>query len=369
MPDAGDYFLESNYLRKQENYTMKLYINGRFLTQRITGVQRYAIEIVKCLDELLDEKDDVTILMPPEVQVHFLELKRIKQKTVGKFTGHLWIQISLPLFVKKNGGELLSLSGTAPIFLPGFWTVHDITFIRQPESFDWKFRAVYRMALCLGLKRCKKIFTVSEFSKNEIVIYFNIPEDRIQVAYSSANYLLDTEYQTIDVSKFGVEPQEYYLSVSSRNLHKNQNFIVKLARKYPEKKFVIVGGQHKSFNSVTENDTANLIYTGYVSDDELASLYKFSKGFIFPSIYEGFGLPPLEAIVQECRSVALSDISVFREIYDQAYFFDPNDVESFSFEKFNEIDITEKERKQYIEKYSFSVAAKIYKNAVESSRK
>ena len=66
---------------------MKLYINGRFLTQRITGVQRYAIEIVKCLDELLDEKDDVTILIPPEVQVNFLELKRIKQKTVGKFTG------------------------------------------------------------------------------------------------------------------------------------------------------------------------------------------------------------------------------------------------------------------------------------------
>lgn len=348
---------------------MKLFINGRFLTQRITGVQRYAIEIVKCLDKILDDVDEVTILVPPEQQVNFLKFKKIKQKTIGKYIGHLWIQISLPRYVKKHGGELLTLSGTAPVFLPGFWTVHDITFIRHPESFDWKFRAVYMAALKLGLNKCKKIFTVSEFSKNEIAVYFKIPQERIQVAYSSANYLLDTDYQTIDVSKFGIELKEYYLSVSSRNLHKNQNFIVQLARQNPEKKFVIVGGQHRSFNSVIKNDIANLIYTGYVSDDELASLYKFAKGFIFPSVYEGFGLPPLEAIVQGCRSVALSDISVFREIYGKAYFFDPNDTGSFSFEKFDDIDITEEERKQYIEKYSFSVIAKIYKDVVQSGRK
>ena len=143
---------------------MKLYINGRFLTQRITGVQRYAIEIVKHMDDLVDEKDEVTILVPPEQQVNFLNLKKIKQKTIGKYKDHLWIQISLPRYVKKHGGELLTFSGTAPVFLPGFWTVHDITFIRHPESFDWKFRAVYMTALKLGLKRCKKIFTVSEFS-------------------------------------------------------------------------------------------------------------------------------------------------------------------------------------------------------------
>lgn len=351
---------------------MKLYINGRFLTQRITGVQRYAIEIVKCLDEILDDRDEVTILLPPEQQINSLKLKKIKQKTIGKYKGHFWIQISLPRYVKKHGGELLTFSGTVPIILPGFWTVHDITSIRYPESFDWKFRAVYMIAFKLGLRRCKKIFTVSEFSKNEIAEYFKIPQERIQVAYSSANYLLDTDYQIIDVSKFGVVPKGYYLSVSSRNLHKNQSFIVQLARQYPEKRFVIVGGQHKSFSTVTKNeisktnDIKNLIFTGYVSNAELASLYKFAKGFIFPSVYEGFGLPPLEAIVQGCRSVALSDIPVFREIYDQAYFFDPNDAGNFSFEKFDKIDITEEERKQYIEKYSFSAVAKIYKSAVEA---
>ena len=352
---------------------MKLYINGRFLTQRITGVQRYAIEIVKCMDSLLSEKDEITILIPPEPQVNFLNLKNIKQKTVGKLKGHFWIQISLPRYIKKHGGELLTFSGTAPVFSPGFWTVHDITCIRHPESFDWKFRFVYTLALKIGLKRCKKIFTVSEFSKNEISDYFKISKDRIQIAYSSANYLLGAKYKDVDVAKLGVKPKEYYLSVSSRNLHKNQKFIGELAKRFPDRTFVIVGGQHKSFNAISEvkadgeGSASNIIYTGYISDEELTNLYKYAKGFIFPSVYEGFGLPPLEAIIQGCTSLALSDIPVFREIYSNVYFFDPNNVNSFSFERFDEVNITEEERKRYIDKYSFSKTAQEYIIAVKSS--
>lgn len=344
---------------------MRLFINGRFLTQRVTGVQRYAIEIVKCMDKILNEDDEVTILLPNEPQVTFLELKKIRQEKIGKLKGHLWIQVSLPYYVRKHNGHLLTFSGTAPVISPEFWTVHDITFIRHPESFDWKFRVIYYIAFRIGLKRCKKIFTVSEFSKTEISEYFNISKDKITVAYSSADYLLDKEWPMVDFSAFGVKNNDYYLSVSSRNLHKNQLFVEKLAYKYPDKKFVIVGGEAKSFNSVKIENIKNLIYTGYVNDETLMALYKNAKGFIFPSLYEGFGMPPLEALIAGCKSIALSNIPVFRELYfDSAYFFDPNDVNSFSFEEFDDMDVSTDIISSYIDKYSFKKDATIYFNCI-----
>lgn len=349
---------------------MKLYINGRFLTQRITGVQRYAIEIVKCLDDILNDEDDVTILIPPEPLVNTLDLKNIKQKRIGKLRGHFWIQVSLPLYIKKHDGELLTFSGIAPILSPGYWTVHDITFIRHPESFNWKFRLIYTIALKLGLKRSKKVFTVSEFSKNEIASHFNMPKEKILVAYSSANYLLNRPYNKVDILKYGLKPKSYYLSVSSKNLHKNQSFIVELAQEHPDITFVIAGGEHKAFNTNRQHsnvvENTNLIYTGYVNDDDLASLYKAAKGFIFPSVYEGFGLPPLEAIILGCKSIALSDIPVFREIYRNAYFFNPHTPKDFSFTFFDKVKITEDERINYIKKYSFATDAAIYRDTIKS---
>lgn len=347
---------------------MKLYINGRFLTQKITGVQRYAIEIVKCLDKIINEDDEVIILIPPEKQITFLELKKIKQKIIGGFKGHLWIQIVLPLYVWINNGELLTFSGTAPIVSPGYWTVHDITFIRHPESFNWKFRLVYYLTLKIGLNRSKKIFTVSEFSKKEISEYFNTSRNNIIVAYSSANYLLEKKDTKVDISRFGIKKKEYYLSVSSRNRHKNQVYIEKLSRKYSNIKFIIVGGISKSFNEVNAQNTHNLIYTGYIDDDTLVELYKNAKGFIFPSLYEGFGLPPLEAIIAGCDYIALSDIEVFRELYsDSAYFFNNNSVEEFSFTEFENKKVSKEVRECYIKKYSFENDANIYYEVIKQN--
>lgn len=345
---------------------MKLFINGRFLTQKVTGVQRYAIEIVKCLDQIVSEEDEVTILIPPEEIVNDFDLKNINKLVIGKFKGHAWIQFSLCDYVKKHGGELITFAGTVPIFSPGYWTVHDITFIRHPESYDWKFRILYKVICKLSLPKCKKIFTVSEFSKEEISSYFKIDKSKIQVAYSSANYLLNNSYKNVKLMKFGLTENEYYLSVSSRNVHKNQKFIEECAKMYPYKTFVIVGGENKTFNSVKNENISNLIYTGYVTDDELVSLYKHTKGFIFPSLYEGFGLPPLEAVIQGCQAIALSNIPVFNEIYESAYFFNPMKWSEFSFEEFDKTNISEAERKKYIEKYSFEKVAKIYYQIIKA---
>ncbi len=337
---------------------MKVFINGRFLTQRLTGVQRFAIEIVKALDTVVGPQDDFTVLIPPEEAVNGLDLKNIKRLTVGKLKGNAWVQFSLPAYAMRHKGKLLTLSGLCPIAKPDFWTVHDITFIRHPESFDWKFRVVYKLFYRWALPRCEKILTVSRFSKMEIANQFGINGDNIEVVYNSGNHMLEKGVLSPDVSKFGLTPKGYYLSVSSRNRHKNQRFITELANRHPEKRFVIAGGSNRSFNKVGDTGECNVVYTGYVSDSELAALYQCATGFIFPSLYEGFGIPPMEAIMLGCQFIALSDIPVFREIYEDAYFFDPNDPSQFSFEEFEQNRITDGARKGYAQKYSYTRGAK-----------
>ncbi len=247
-----------------------------------------------------------------------------------------------------------------PLFLPDYWTVHDITFIRYPESFDWKFRIIYRMFYRIALPRCNGVFTVSEFSRDEICKEFGVKSSIFTIVYNSGNYFLENKYQNIDLTGFGLEGENYYLSVSSRNKHKNQGFITQLAIQTPDKRFVIVGGLHKSFNKIEKKKIENVLYAGYVSDNELFSLYRNASGFIFPSLYEGFGIPPLEAVVLNCRRIALADIPVFRELYEKVYFFDPCRAEEFSFDKSLKTQITSELRQHYIEKYSYQNGGKKY---------
>ena len=177
------------------------------------------------------------------------------------------------------------------------------------------------------------------------------------LAYLGAN--LDT------LDKWNLKKQKYFLSVSSRAQHKNQQYIFKLAKKYTKDLFIIVGGKYKVFSEGKENKLDNVLFTGYVSDSELFSLYKNAYGFIFPSLYEGFGIPPLEAISLGVKRVAVSDIPVFREIYDKGvYFFDPLSVESFIMEEFEETSISESTVEYYRKKYSWEKSAKIAYNSI-----
>ena len=147
---------------------MTLYINGRFLTQKITGVQRFAIEIVKQLDKMnLDEK--IVILHPSGV-IQDLNLKNIELKQIGKTTGHFWEQVELATFMLKHKKDkLLSMCNIAPILFPGYVVLHDIGFKTHSEHLNWKFKFLYRFITRMNIKRYKHIFTVSKFSKNEIM--------------------------------------------------------------------------------------------------------------------------------------------------------------------------------------------------------
>lgn len=337
--------------------TMKIVINGRFLAQKTTGVQRVAIEVTKHLDSLVNK--GVIVVAAPIDSFIELNLKNIEVVKVGGKSSQKWIQWDLYRFARQNGAEILTYSGLGSFFAPGYYFAHDVTFRRFPESYDWKFRIAYGLFYKKCLKRCKHIFTVSEFSKNELIKLYDLADDDIDVVYNSYGSI-ETKIQQNVISGFGLIESNYYLTIGSHNFHKNQSFIIKLAEAHPEKTFVIVGEREsRAFDRVKQYDVGNVVYTGYVSDEKLVSLYYYALGFIFPSLYEGFGIPPLEAIVYGCPKVAVSNIPVHREIYSKGvYFFNPEEALSFDFEKYNDSVITEDDKNYYINKYKWNDSAK-----------
>lgn len=163
-----------------------LIINSRFLTQQITGVQRFAIEISLRLKDML--KDNVLFVAPNNI-VQFEIAKQLNVKIIGKHTGHLWEQWDLPKWLKHNGSPLLlNLCNLAPLrYKNKISTIHDIAFERYPQTFSKKFLVVYRFMIPRIIASSKYVITVSEFSKREIVDTYSVEEQNVKVVYNAVN--------------------------------------------------------------------------------------------------------------------------------------------------------------------------------------
>lgn len=308
---------------------MKYYINGRFLTQRITGVQRYAREMTLALDQLLQERpldyNEYTILAPKNI-IDELPCKCIQFKVCGHLYGHLWEQIELPYYAKD--GYLLNFCNCAPLIKKRqAVTIHDAAIAVFPAAYSWKFRSWYRIMYTILGKRLNTIFTVSKFSRHELHKYFGIPEEKIHITYNGTEHLMKIKPDDRILQKI---PKDYILAVSSQNPTKNFKLILRAAEQLPNIHFVIAGGSNtKIFKTNEEKFLANVKYVGYVTDRELVSLYRHARAFVYPSLYEGFGIPPLEAMVNKCP-VIVSDQASLPEICGDAgiyiSLFDINDI-------------------------------------------
>ena len=331
---------------------MKIIINGRFLTQKITGVQRVAHELIREIDKLLSKKKLEVVILAPKNLIFKTSYKNIKIKKVGFLTGVLWEQLELPFYGLLEKGILLNLGSTAPLINTGIVDIHDISFKVNPQFFSKKFSLYYKILIWILVKTSKKILTVSEFSKNEIIKYYNVSPQKIEVVYNSWEHILNFKEDFNILEKFNLKSKSFYLGVSSVAPNKNFKYIIELAKLYPEKKFVIAGKKNeKVFGNLGINEMNNLIWCGYVSDEELKTLYMSCKGFIFPSFYEGFGIPPLEAMGCGCEEIYVSDTSCLLEIFeDSVIYINPNKVEKI-FDK--EVKISKEKIKKVLKKYSW----------------
>ena len=310
-------------------------INGRFLTQPLTGVQRFAREMTRALDRRIASgavphalKDVRWRLLAPGKAVDDLGLKAISVERFGSGPGHLWEQG--PLFWRSRRDTLIGFGGSGPV-LHGDQVVviHDVTLFRHPASFGRGYR-MFHGALGYLLTRRAKIGTVSNFSRKELAEVFRVPSAGIDVIYNATDHFAGLQPDDGVIARLGLADTPFFLLVGTLKPNKNVEFAVRAFEALGgDHKLVVVGGTDPSvFRDIAPTSKGNLIFPGRLTDEEIAALQRRAVAFVFPSLYEGFGIPPLEAMTQGCPVLA-ADIPPVREACgDAVRYFDPLKTEA-----------------------------------------
>lgn len=213
-------------------------------------------------------------------------------------------------------GFLFNFCNCAPILKRNQTvTIHDAAIAVMPQTFSWYFRTWYNLMFRVLGKNLEQIFTVSNFSRKELHKYFGIQMSKIAITYNGIDHIRNITPDTRILDRFNIGDKKYALAVSSLNPSKKFRLVLDVAAKMPDILFIIADGNNsKVFNSIGLETPPNAKFIGYVSDEELMALYHHASVFVYPSLYEGFGIPPLEAMMCGCP-VVVSDIEVFHEVY------------------------------------------------------
>ena len=304
----------------------KYVIDGAFLTQPITGIQRYAYEITNELDAIA-EKGKLEIAVPRNAEVR-VSYRNIELVRTGERTGMLWEQTDYPNYLRRNHCEAIGFTNIVPLtYRHGIVVIHDISYKANPTFFvsarDRLSAVWHRLHYYAAARSDMEIITVSNFSKNEIRRYYHVPEQRIHVAGNAWQHMEkvkpgEAAFETYPMLKKGA----YYFAMATLMPNKNFKWIVEAARRHPDETFAIAGAGQMSSEGLD-----NLFLLGYVSDADAKTLMANCKAFLFPTLYEGFGIPPLEAIACGAPEIIVSDTPCMHEIYGRtANYLDPYDA-------------------------------------------
>jgi len=314
-----------------------IYINGRFLTQPITGVQRYSLELLRYFNIFMEEKSyfenvKLICLAPHEDFVANPQWKNIEIRKIGFWKKNAWEQLDLPLYIK--GQLLFSPANTGPFYYANqVVTIHDASVFAVPFAYSFAFRTKHRFIIRQLAQRSTRILTDSIFSQHELARYLGTRLERFSVIPLGSDHICAIEPDQGILQRYRLELKKYLLIVASRSPHKNFEGIVKAVKLLgTDFKIVAVGGSFSKIFKQTKSGLLppNMIVCDYVTDQELKALYQNALGLIYPSIYEGFGLPPLEAMQCGCPVLCSQAASLPEVVGAAAVYFDPFDIENIA---------------------------------------
>jgi glycosyltransferase involved in cell wall biosynthesis len=314
-----------------------VFVNARFLCQPLSGVQRFASEILTALDSHLCADPELAAAIGPIVALHPEGILRqptwhqIPTIQVGRTRGHVWEQGAL--YQESKDGFLISLGNSGPLRHPAqIVALHDANIWEIPDAFTFGYKILHRTMRPILAKRAKKLLTVSNFSAGALAKHIKISRDKFSVIPNGANHILEVAADLRILKTHGLHQQDFLLSVG--NLSPNKN-IEKLIQAHSlagplVPRLVIVGGVASGVETQSLTTTSRVKFLGRVSDGALRALYEQSAGFVFPSLYEGFGIPPLEAMQLGTPVLATNRTAVPEILQNGVMYFDPTNIEKMA---------------------------------------
>ena len=303
-------------------------IDGDVLcTDRMDGIHRFMIEILKRLDErIADENLEIHLIHRKRGTIKNLTLKNIKDVPL-ECRGKRYRMSVVPAYVKSTGGIYCSMSNDAVRCHNSIFTVMDL--IPLSKLAHYPLKALLRMRLTYAAIKHygSRIVTISNESKNDIVRKLGIEKERVTVVGTGYEHMNDI---VADEGIFKKHPEivsnEYYYAIGNQYPYKNFKWVKEVAARNPESTFVVAGAKTNIADGL-DIDIKNMIYIGYVSDGENKALMAGAKAFIHPSKLEGFGLPPLEALSQG-TPIIVANASCLPEIYGKTgHYIDPDNYD------------------------------------------
>ncbi len=357
-----------------------VYINGYFTKERIYGVPRYAMEIVKRIDQYF--KPGEAILVVPRNANKVPRLSNIEICTwedrgrKREVSGPIWGLFVYGSYVRKRKGLNVNLTNRAEWVQDSITTIHD-TILLQNYKYPFHFSFKERIKVKFGqfidkiwykskifIKECtaQKLVTVSEFSKAELCGNFHFKSKNVAVIGNGWEHINNIEERDEQADSRIIE-KNYFFFIAKLNPHKNLQWVLEEAEIMKE--YFVIAGRLPDNIVDGLKEKKNIIYLGHISDSYMKYLLKNCKALLYPSYIEGFGIPPLEALALGSKAI-VSDIPVMHEIYaDSVYYIDAdrgnidlNEVLSMR------IDSAEK----ILSVYSWEKAAKQWFDLIDSAR-
>jgi len=323
---------------------MKIGIDAReFVSGQMTGIGRYLWHFLQYATTS-NYPHEYVLFCNHETKIPF-DLSKLKTVIIREKITPIWDQILLPLNIAREKIDVfLTPYFKAPFFLPSnvVLIINDLIPLFFPEEHRLFKRIYFRFMCGRSARRAKRIITISENSRDDIVKFLRLPADKIRIVHLG----VEERFRSPDIRieetrrKYAL-PQKFILYVGNLSPHKNVQGLIKSYAVLPvnlrkQYKLVLVAPKSGKYFSyiekvIREMELAqDVLFTGYIEDKDLPAVYHMSSLFAFPPLYEGFGLPPLEAMACGCPVVSSNTSSMPEVLGDAALFFNPYNVEEMS---------------------------------------